>query len=145
MSIIHNPVANTQSVIDYFHNGIRTVNYVCTTDVYQIETSEYVYCDVFVQWPRHEAYGNQYFGFYRDEGGNGHVCNADEVENYLFGMVENDNGDLVYSANTIDYQSFDNGNWISGGRHDLQWNGDISYYKLANGEFYEVRIDDEIG
>ena len=144
MAIIHNPVANTEAVVNHFTTGYRTVEYVCTTDVYQVETDETNYCDVFVQWPRHEAYGNQYFGFYT-EGDVQKICNADKVEDYIFGMVENDNGDLVYSANTIDYQSFDNGNWISGGRDTLQFNGDISYYKLANGEFYEVRIDDEIG
>jgi hypothetical protein len=142
MAIINNPVANTDAIIEHFQNGIRTVEYVCTTDVYQVETDETLFCDVFVQWPRHEAYGNQYFGFYRDEGGNGMICNADEVENYIFGMVENDDGDLVYSANTNDYQVFNNGNWIDGGRDTIQFNGDVHYYKLANGDFYEVRLDD---
>jgi hypothetical protein len=59
----------------------------------------------------------------------------------MIGMVENDDGDLVYSSNRHDHKSFDNGNMIDGGRDYLHSAGEVQYYKIANGEFYEVRID----
>lgn len=141
MTIIHNPVANTEAVINHFGDGYRTVEYVCTTDIYEVETDTTQYCDVFVQWPRHEAYGNQYFGFYTVDDVQ-YICNADKVEDYIFGMVENDDGNLVYSSNRHDFKEFENGNMIDGGRDYIRSAGDVQYYKLANGEFYEVRIDD---
>ena len=145
MTIIHHPQGNTQPIIDYFNNGIRTVTYVCTTELTDDNTGDTHINDVYVQWPRHEAYGNQYFGHYTLNGEN-KIHNADRIDDYIFGMVQNDDGDWEYSiGGDADKVVFENGNWIDGGRATIDYNvdvGDLSYWRLANGEFFEVRIDD---
>lgn len=139
--IIHEPTSNTAGVIEHYSdpNG-PTVTYVLTTDLYQPSANVQFTADVFYQNPAHPEFGNHYFGIYQ-RGTNTYICNADQVEDYMIGMVENDDGDLVYSSNTHDFKMFDNGNMIDGGRDYLRCAGEVQYYKIANGEFYEVRID----
>ena len=44
------------------------------------------------------------------------ITNADRIEKQEFGLVEDDDDNLQYSAHRHDYKMFENGNMIDGGR-----------------------------
>ena len=44
------------------------------------------------------------------------ITNADKVEDFEFGLIEDDDGNLQYSSHRWDYKQFKNGNMIDGGR-----------------------------
>jgi hypothetical protein len=44
------------------------------------------------------------------------ITNADRIEKQDFGLVEDDDDNLQYSAHRHDYKMFENGNMIDGGR-----------------------------
>jgi hypothetical protein len=141
MEIKHYPLhANTDAVCEHYGdpNDIF-VHYVCTT--HPRANTDSVVADIFYQTPPHPEYMNHYFGIYSFDG-NTYICDADEVEDFVFAMVENDEGKLEYSSHRHDYKMFDNGNMIDGGRDYVRCSGDVVYYQLANGVFNEVRIDD---
>lgn len=142
MTIKHNPLFDTDRIAQIYSekDGVP-VKYVCTTT--PTSNATMVPADIFYRETPHPEFGNFYFGIYRHPiDGNTYICNADEVENYQFACVLNDDGEYEYSAYQHDYKSFSNGNMIDGGRAYVRCRGDLTYYQLANGEFYEVRIDD---
>ena len=138
MNIKHNPSFNTQEVEKKYseRDGVA-VKYVCTTD---LKASD-VPVDVFYRETPHPEFGNRYFGLYYD-----HyrdcvmICNADMVETFEFGMVENDSGELEYSQSHHDYKQFDNGNMIDGGRQYIRSLGGASTMRVQNGEFYAADL-----
>ena len=68
------------------------------------------------------------------------ICNADNVEELEFGVVENDAGQLEYSQRHHDYKSFDNGNMIDGGRVYIRTSGCTAAYCVRDGEMVDSKI-----
>jgi hypothetical protein len=119
MAIIHNPVANTEAIINHFSDWNTTVTYVCTRDLYRAEEDINIHVDIFHQWPKDPVKLNTYFGYW-NANNQGWYCDADNIEDYTFAMVPNANGDLEYSQT------------------DTPLTGDVRYYRISNGEFQEV-------
>ena len=68
------------------------------------------------------------------------ICNADNVEELEFGVVENDAGQLEYSQSHHDYKSFNNGNMIDGGRAYIRTSGCTAVYCVRDGEMVDSEI-----
>lgn len=91
--------------------------------------------DIFYRETPHPEFGNKYFGIavnYDD--GSYSIFNADQIEDFVFGMVEDDNGDFQYSQYHHDYKSFNNGNMIDGGRSYTRYSGKVYYYAIKDGK-----------
>ena len=135
--IKHFPITNTDIVIQHYSDkdGVP-INYVCTTD-YNVSDRP---VDIFYRETSHPTFGNRYFGIavnYDD--GSYSIFNADQIEDFVFGMVEDDNGDLQYSQSHHNYKSFDNGNMIDGGRVYTRYSGNIHQYAVKNGKMELVK------
>jgi hypothetical protein len=133
MNIKHNPIFNTAKIEEHYteKDGVE-VKYVCTTDL----NASDVPVDVFYRATPHPEFGNRYFGLYYDTvRDHMMITNADMVEGFEFGCVENDNGELEYSMSHHDYKSFDNGNMIDGGRMYIRCSHGCTVYNVIDGEF----------
>ena len=130
--IKHFPVTNTDKVCYiYSAKDGEPINYVCTTD---FKTNDRP-VDIFYRETPHPEFGNKYFGIAPNYGdGSYSIFNADEIEKFTFGMVEDDNGNLQYSKSNHDYKSFENGNMIDGGRNYIRSSGKVVYYVVRHGE-----------
>ena len=142
MTIEHFPLFDTKKVIELYEekDGVD-IRYVCTTD---LRASD-VPIDIFYRETPHPEFGNRYFGLYHDYYRDRiMICGADMVENddFVFGMVENDNGELEYSQSHHDYKTFKNGNMIDGGRMYIKSNTGTDIYKIKNGNFYKLHGED---
>ena len=136
MNIKHHPNFNTEEVCKKYgdKDGVG-VQYVCTTD---LRASD-VPVDVFYRETPHPDFGNFYFGLYYDNYRDCvMICNADIVEDFVFGMVENDNDELEYSQSHHDYKTFENGNMIDGGRVYVRSSKGADICKVKNGKFYKL-------
>lgn len=133
--IKHEPVFPIEKVIEHYSekDGVP-VKYICTTDINNSDMP----ADIFFRETPHPEFGNRYFGLFYDHSGRVMITNADRVEEFKFGMVENDNGELEYSRSHHDYRCFENGNMIDGGRNYIRssLNG-CTVYHVVNGEFVE--------
>ncbi len=133
--IKHFPVTNTDKVIEHYSQKDNVaISYVCTTDFKMSNRP----VDIFYRETPHPEFGNKYFGIapnYAD--GSYSIFNADEIEKFTFGMVEDDDGDMQYSRYHHDYKSFKNGNMIDGGRNYTRHNGGAKFYIVRNGQMVE--------
>jgi len=133
--IKHFPLTKTDKVIEYYSakDGVP-IAYVCTTDFRRSDAP----VDIFYRETPHPEFGNKYFGFgYNYDSGDYVIFNADKVEDFTFGMVEDDGGDLQYSQYHHDYKSFNNGNMIDGGREYIRSSGNTKIYVVKNGTMVE--------
>jgi hypothetical protein len=139
MTIKHYPVFDTNKIIEHYgdKDGVP-VQYVCTTDLALSDCP----ADVFYRETPHQEFGNRYFGLYSDKEGRVMITNADGVEEFEFGMVENDDGELEYSQSHHDYKLFENGNMIDGGRQYIRSSLGCDVYRVKDGGF--VKNADEI-
>jgi hypothetical protein len=138
MNIKHYPLFNTENVCELYSekDGV-SVTYVCTTDLVASD----VPVDVYYRETPHPQFGNRYFGLYYDIVRDcTMITNADIVETLVFGLVENDEGELEYSQSHHNYKIFKNGNMIDGGRQYIRTTG-ADVYKIRDGEFYEVSAE----
>src|SRR6056300_818397 len=113
MNIQHEPLFDTAKVEKIYSekDGVE-VKYICTTDL----NASDVPVDVFYRETPHPQFGNRYFGLYWDTVRNNlMITNADVVESFEFGMIEQD-GKYYYSQSHHDYKVLDNGKMIDGGR-----------------------------
>lgn len=137
MKIKHNPLYNIEQVEKVYteRDGVQ-VKYVCTTDLRNSD----VPADIFYRATPHPTFGNRYFGlFVNPFTGNNVITNADIVEEFEFGCVENDNGELEYSESHHEYKSFNNGNMIDGGRQYIRSSATgARVYVVKDGEMVEV-------
>lgn len=131
--IKHNPLFDTDKVCKLYSekDGVP-ITYVCTTTPIEQGTNS---VDVFYRATPHPKFGNRYFGLCKAQSGNMMITNADAVEGFEFGLVEDDEGNLQYSANRWDYKQFENGNMIDGGRSYVRSSGcPIHMYVVRDGE-----------
>jgi hypothetical protein len=139
--IKHAPVFNTDKVISHYENkdGVP-IKYVCTTDLLASDLP----VDIFYRETPHPEFGNHYFGLYKNPYANDArilIVNADGVEKYLFGMIEDKDGFMWYSQSHHDCLFID-GAMIDGGRQYVRGNNIKGIYKIVKGEFF-VQIEDE--
>ena len=130
--IKHFPITNTGWIVDHYskNDGVP-IRYVCTTDFNRIDRP----VDIFYRSTNHPEFGNKYFGIaYNYEIGDYVIFNADRVESFTFGMVEDDDGNLQYSQSTHDYKQFFNGNMIDGGREYIRSSLNSKIYVVRDGE-----------
>ena len=137
--IKHFPIANTDKVIEHYSQKDNVpINYVCTTD-YNVSDRP---ADIFYRNTPHPTFGNRYFGIAVNyEDGSYTIFNADEIESFTFGLVEDDDGNLQYSQSHHEYKSFDNGNMIDGGRRYIRSSrNNVSIYVVRDGKMVERHL-----
>ena len=139
--IKHEPLFDTDKVCELYSkkDGVP-VTYVCTSALGH-ETQA---MDIFYRKTPHPEFGNRYFGLYHNYFSGGIViANADKIEQAEFGLVEDDAGNLQYSAHRHDYKMFENGNMIDGGRAYIKSSMcEVKYYVVRNGEMVKQMKDD---
>ena len=137
MMIKHEPLFDTQKICEHYRekDGVP-VTYVCTSAL----GDEAQAMDIFFRETPHPEFGNRYFGLYLNAmSGNIMITNADRIESVEFGLIEDDAGDLQYSAHRHDYKQFNNGNMIDGGRAYIRCAAnEVTHYVVRNGEMVEV-------
>jgi hypothetical protein len=128
MIIKHYPITKIDQVEKLYSqkDGVP-IKHVCTT-----EFRDFV-ADVFYRETPHPDFGNKYFAILF-RGDKPYIANADQIENFTFGMVENDDGNLEYSQSRHDYKSFDNGNMIDGGRDYIRSSGKVKIFTVRDGK-----------
>jgi hypothetical protein len=131
--IKHEPLFDTDKVCELYSkkDGVP-ITYVCTSALGH-ETQA---MDIFYRETLHPEFGNRYFGLYHNYFSGGIViANADKIEQAEFGLVEDDDGNLQYSAHRHDYKRFENGNMIDGGRAYIKSSMcKVKLYTVRNGE-----------
>jgi hypothetical protein len=142
MKIKHFPITNTDKVVEHYSKKDNvTISYVCTTDFKHSDRP----VDIFYRETPHPEFGNRYFAIgVNYEDGSYVIFNADEIENFTFGCVEDNDGDLQYSQYHHDYKSFDNGNMIDGGREYIRHGGKVDVYLVRDGEMIKEEIEEQV-
>ena len=140
MNVQHKPLFDTKRVEELYteKDGVE-VRYVCTTDL----NASDVPVDVYYRETPHPQFGNGYFGLYWDNVRNNlMITNADIVESYEFGMIEQD-GKYYYSQSHHDYKTLDNGKMIDGGRQYIKTSqGCDVVMRIINGKFIAKDVED---
>ena len=119
--VMHNPLFDIEKVCELYSkkDGVP-VTYVCTSAL----GHEAQAMDIFYRDTPHPEFGNRYMGlYYHPMSGNLMITNADRIEKQEFALVEDDDGNLQYSAHRHDYKMFENGNMIDGGRSYIKTSG----------------------
>jgi hypothetical protein len=133
MMIKHEPLFDTQKICQHYSekDGVP-ITYVCTS----APGDESQAMDVFYRETPHPEFGNRYFGLFSNAmSGNLMITNADKIEELAFGLVEDDDGNLQYSAHRHDFKKFKNGNMIDGGRAYIKSGmHPVHMYVVRNGE-----------
>lgn len=131
MNVKHNSIFKTKELEEIYskRDGVP-IKYVCTTDLRNSD----VPADIFYRETPHPEFGNRYFGVFV-HGGSTYITNADLVEDFEFGCVENDEGEFEYSESHHEYKSFSNGNMIDGGRQYIRCSGPVFTFMVKDGEF----------
>lgn len=136
--IKHEPLFDTDKICEHYtkKDGVP-VTYVCTSAL----RGEAQAMDIFYRETPHPEFGNRYFGLFRDAfNGNLMITNADKIEQAEFGLIEDDDGNLQYSAHRHDYKRFENGNMIDGGRAYIKSSMcEVKHYVVRNGEMVEKK------
>jgi hypothetical protein len=138
--IKHEPQFDTDKICKHYteKDGVP-VKYVCTSALgHEAQAMDIFYCDT-----PHPDFGNKYFGiYYHPMSGNLMITNADRIEKQEVGCVEDDDGNLQYSAHRHDYKMFGNGNMIDGGRSYIRSSGCPVYrYVVRDGEMKNESVD----
>ena len=142
MNSHHRPLFNTQTVCEIYSqkDGVP-VTYVCTTALGDGTQA----VDVFYRETPHPEFGNRYFGLYNANNYGGvrgglMICNADQIEDLTFEMVEA-NEQWHYSQHRHDFYTVDDVT-IDGGRAYLRLMGNINApratMRVWDGEFVMV-------
>lgn len=137
MNIHNRPIFDTKKVEEHYtqKDGVP-VKYVCTSAPNEYATYA---ADIFYRETPHPEFGNRYFGLYNNHMGQIMITNADMIEDLEFAMIKDNNGDLHYSAHRHDYKTIDD-KMIDGGRSYVRTNtNDLYYFKVKDGEFYNVQ------
>ena len=140
MNIQHYPLFDTAKVEKLYteKDGVE-VKYVCTTAVQQ--HAEFA-ADVFYRATPHPEFGNRYFALYHNLYADDAVVmitNADQVENFEFGMIEDADGKYYYSQHRHDYKVIGD-KMIDGGRSYIRSGGRVDVFKIQDGKFVEFEF-----
>ena len=131
--IKHEPLFDTDKVCKHYSekDGVP-IKYVCTSALGDEAQS----MDIFYRDSPHPEFGNRYMGLYYNVISNNlMITNADRIEKQEFGLVEDGDDNLQYSAHRHDYKMFENGNMIDGGRSYIRSSGCPVYsYVVCDGE-----------
>lgn len=129
MNVKHHPITKISQVIEVYSekDGVD-INYVCTSELPNGKIG-----DIFYRSTPHPKFGNKYFAIFF-HGDDAMISNADFVENFTFGVVENDIAEYEYSQSRHDYKSFKNGNMIDGGRNYVRSSGTLTVMIVRNGQ-----------
>ena len=130
--IKHYPITNTETIIKHYSekDGVP-ISYVCTTDFNRSDAP----VDVFYRSTPHPEFGNKYFGIAPSyESDDFVIFNADKIESFTFGMVEDEYGNLEYSQSHHDCKFFTNGNMIDGGRQYIRSSPNFKIYVVRDGK-----------
>ena len=143
MNIQHNPIFDTAKVETLYteKDGVE-VKYVCTTAVQQHAAFA---ADVFYRATPHPEFGNRYFALYRNpyaDDAQIMITNADQVENFKFGMIEDTEGKYYYSQHRHDYKVIED-KMIDGGRSYIRSGGRVDVFKIQDGKFVEYEFAPE--
>jgi hypothetical protein len=139
--IKHEPQFDTNKICKHYSekDGVA-VKYVCTSAL----GGEAQAMDIFYRDTPHPEFGNRYFGLYYStdtrliQKRHIMITNADRIEKQEFGLVQDDEDDLQYSAHRHDYKQFGNGNMIDGGRAYIKSSGCHVYmYAVRDGKMVE--------
>ena len=140
MNIQHYPLFDIAKVEKLYteKDGVE-VKYVCTTAVQQ--HAEFA-ADVFYRATPHPQFGNRYFAIYRNpyaDNASIMITNADRVEDFEFGMIEDADGKYYYSQHRHDYKVIE-GKMIDGGRSYIRSGGRVDVFKIQDGKFVEFEF-----
>lgn len=143
MNIQHYPLFDIAKVEKLYteKDGVE-VKYVCTTAVQQ--HAEFA-ADVFYRATPHPQFGNRYFALYHNLYADDAVImitNADQVENFEFGMIEDADGKYYYSQHRHDYKVIGD-KMIDGGRSYIRSGGRVDVFKIQDGKFVEYEFAPE--
>ena len=142
MNIQHEPLFDVEKVTAHYteKDGVP-VTYICTTDL----SASDVPVDVYYRETPHPEFGNCYFGLYYDRvRDHMMITNADIVESFEFGMIEQD-GKYYYSQSHHDYKVLDNNKMIDGGRAYIRSSvGCDVIMRIINGKFIAKDVEDLI-
>ena len=143
MNIQHYPLFDTAKVEKLYteKDGVE-VKYVCTTAIQQ--HAEFA-ADVFYRATPHPQFGNRYFALYHNLYADDAVVmitNADQVENFEFGMIEDADGKYYYSQHRHDYKVIGD-KMIDGGRSYIRSGGRVDVFKIQDGKFIEYEFAPE--
>ena len=143
MNIQHYPLFDTAKVEKLYteKDGVE-VKYVCTTAIQQ--HAEFA-ADVFYRATPHPQFGNRYFALYHNLYADDAVVmitNADQVENFEFGMIEDADGKYYYSQHRHDYKVIED-KMIDGGRSYIRSGGRVDVFKIQDGKFVEYEFAPE--
>ena len=143
MNIQHSPLFDTARVEQLYteKDGVE-VKYVCTTAIQQ--HAEFA-ADVFYRATPHPQFGNRYFALYHNLYADDAVVmitNADQVENFEFGMIEDADGKYYYSQHRHDYKVIGD-KMIDGGRSYIRSGGRVDVFKIQDGKFVEYEFAPE--
>jgi len=132
MEIKHAPIFDVAKVVDlYSARDGAPVRYVCTTD---IDASDQPY-DVFYRDKPHPKFNNRYFGLTKDTvSGTVYIRNADLVEKFIFGMIQDRQGNFWYSQTHHNCLFIDE-SMIDGGRQYIRSSGPVVFFKIKDGKF----------
>ena len=137
MNIQHNPIFDTAKVETLYteKDGVE-VKYVCTTAVQQHAAFA---ADVFYRATPHPEFGNRYFALYRNpyaDDAQIMITNADQVENFKFGMIEDTEGKYYYSQHRHDYKVIED-KMIDGGRAYIRSGAhEVKVFKIKDGQIF---------
>lgn len=133
--IKHANTFDIEKVIKFYteKDGVD-ITYVCTSDINQSD----VPCDVFYRETPHPKFGNRYFGLYAHPiTGFTYIINADKIEDFIFAMIKDKDGNMWYSRSHHDCLFID-GSMVDGGRAYIRASGKVYYYKVMNGKMTQV-------
>lgn len=134
MDIKHPNVFDKEKVESHYteKDGVP-VKYVCTTD---LKASD-VPVDIYYRSTPHPEFGNRYFGLYNDRMNDRvMICNADIVEDFEFGMIQDSDKNWYYSSSHHDCIFID-GKMIDGGRVYIRSTGLDGVFQVKDGKFVE--------
>ena len=146
MNIQHDPLFDTAKIEAHYteKDGVE-VKYVCTTAIQQ--HADFA-ADVFYRATPHPEFGNRYFGLYYStdtrliQKRHMMITNADTIESFDFGMIEDADGKYYYSQHRHDYKVIGD-KMIDGGRSYIRSGGRVDVFKIQDGKFVEYEFAPE--
>jgi len=136
MNIKHAPVFDQKKAKSWLENrdGV-VIDYVCTTDLGESD----VPVDIYFREDPHPEFGNRYIGLFKERFIDSiMITNADKVEDYEFGMIEDKDGAMWYSQCHHDCLMID-GKMIDGGRQYIRSSGGYVVFEVKDGKFIEKK------